>query len=147
MVIPNPQMRFVRPVVVLTSLLLVGLCVVAAESLLRQQTAATDALRENLDKRRAAGDLEQSLRDLQALLKDGVDKVGVINARVEDQLQRIRKDAGGSANRDKIDELEESYGRYYDIWKQSKQPGAVSALKIAKRCRCPGTWSISTRKR
>jgi two-component system, NtrC family, sensor histidine kinase HydH len=132
MVIHNPPMRFVRPVVALTSLLLVGLCVVAAVSLFRQQTAATEALRKNLDKRRAAGDLEQSLRDLQALLETGVDNVGVINGRVETQLQGIRDNAGGSANLDKIDELIKSFGNYHVLWKQRDQPRVDRAEKITE---------------
>ncbi len=126
---PNPQMRFVRPVA-LTSLLLLGLCVLAAIWLLRQQAAAAEALSQNLAQRRAAGDLEQSLADLLALLRNGVEKVDPINMRIDIHFQQIQKLAAASDDREMIQQLVESYGRYYDLWKQTREPGVGLTDKI-----------------
>src|SRR5579862_7919725 len=77
----NPQLRYLWPVS-LTSLLLLGLCAFVAAFLLRQQSLSDEALKTNLAKRRAAADLTETTFDLIGLLRDRVDKVGVIHIRV-----------------------------------------------------------------
>ena len=90
-----PSLRFLRPVV-LTSLLLIGLCACGAVFVLRQQASATEALRENLAKRRAVGDLKESLIDLVALLRNRDENVEVIQKRIQEHLDQIAKFAAKS---------------------------------------------------
>src|SRR5437660_11326241 len=84
------RLRFVWPIV-LISVGLIGLGAVMAAFLLGQQERIADVLHENIDSRRAAADLEESLLDLIALLKDRVEGVSSLHERIESHLDRIQR--------------------------------------------------------
>jgi signal transduction histidine kinase len=116
----NPQLRFLRPVA-LMSLVLVGLCVFTAFFLLREQETATASLGENIVSRREAGDLEESLIDLIGLLRDRVDKVSAIHERIDKHLETIWRLADKPEERVLANRLRESYEHYAKLWHQVRQ--------------------------
>src|SRR5436305_15187399 len=109
------HLQMVGPIA-LTSLLLV-LCTAFAVYLYSQQTATAEALGENIGSRQAAGDLEQSLSDLAALHRNGVPNVEPLHRQVEDQLDKVRELADKPRERELVDELVDSYGRYLRVWR------------------------------
>jgi len=73
----------------LMSLALAILCTSGAIYLYRQQTLSAEVLGENIDSRRAAGDLEEALRDVIALYQNKVAQVEPILDRVREHLRSI----------------------------------------------------------
>jgi len=63
----------------LVSFLLLALASGAAVYLLSQQSATADALSENVDSRRIAGDIETVLEDLAALLQGQNEQLDVLH--------------------------------------------------------------------
>jgi signal transduction histidine kinase len=123
----NPQLRFLRPVA-LTSLVLIGLCVFAAIFLLREQAIASNALQVDLDNRRTAADLNESLKDLIDLLRNRVRRLQTMHERIEKHLEKINKLAETADERDRFEKLRESYGRYSKIWREIHIPECVAMV-------------------
>src|SRR6476469_3007606 len=88
MVTPPVRFHFVWPIV-LISLGLIALAGVMAVFLLRQQAGIAEVMGENIESRRAAADLEESLIDLIGRLENQVEGVATLHQRVEKHLVRI----------------------------------------------------------
>ena len=84
------QLRYIWPIAA-TSLVLLGLCIALAVMLLRQQAFASESLAENVASIRAAADLEESISDLVALLRDRVEGVKALHERIDAHLELLRQ--------------------------------------------------------
>ena len=109
------RLRYLGPVV------LIALCVLAlgtftAVSLFHQQAAVTRVLRENIDSRRAAVELEECLTDLVALEDDRVEAVAVLHARVRKHLAATRATADQPEEQDLQARLDAAFGEYLGRW-------------------------------
>jgi signal transduction histidine kinase len=127
--------RFLGPLV-LISLSLVTLCALTAASLFRQQQALTLVLRENIGSRRAAAELEECLIDLIALLKDHVEAVSALNARLRGHLTAIDTYADQPEEEALAERLADSFARYRREWRALPppgQPGHEEAVNAALR--------------
>lgn len=82
------SLRYLGPVA-LIAICLITLCTVTALSLVQQQATVTRVLRENLDSRRAALELEECLTDLVALEDARVETVAVLHDRVRVLLRAV----------------------------------------------------------
>lgn len=116
----GPRFRYLGPVI-LIDLCLVVLCAVTAMSLLNQQAALSQVLRENVESRRAAVELEECLTDLIALEHDRVETVAVLHTRARLLMANVRANADQSEERELCDQLERSYAEYTRQW-QSMPP-------------------------
>lgn len=105
---------------ILVSLMLFGLCVISSLYIYHQQRLTASSLEENLDSRRAAHDLENTLNDLLAQLIRGSREVEGIQDRLRDQLVRVKDLADKNEEKSFVGTLEKDYGRYMEIWQQSK---------------------------
>jgi two-component system, NtrC family, sensor histidine kinase HydH len=117
--------RLVRPFA-LAGLFALVLCAVLAALLYQQQESVTAALSENVDSRRAAAKLEESLVDLIALLQGQVDGVGPLHDRIREHLEEIHTYADKDPERKLSQELTVSFDRYLAAWNTlPEQPGPV----------------------
>jgi signal transduction histidine kinase len=82
------RLRFLWPVALITACL-VTLCAVTAVSLFTQQTAFADTLRENVEGRRAATELEECVEDLIALENQRVEAVAALHDRVRGHIETL----------------------------------------------------------
>ncbi|GIW84125.1 MAG: ATP-binding protein [Gemmataceae bacterium] len=112
--------RYFWPFVLVTACL-VGLCVVVAVSLFRQQATITVALRENVTTRRAASDLRGCLNTLIALETHHVEAVSDLHARAVVYIAEIRQTANQPEEQALAARLEENFSRYLEMW-QSLPP-------------------------
>src|SRR3954467_2560322 len=117
------RLRFVWPIV-LISIGLISLGAVMATFLLGQQARIANVLGENIDSRRAAADLEESLLDLIALLKDRVEGVSSLHARIEKHLNHIKRLADDEAEQLLANRLILSYQLYRQRWADLPSPSA-----------------------
>jgi two-component system, NtrC family, sensor histidine kinase HydH len=122
MLTKNPQIRYLRPLA-LISLLLLGLCAIAATLLWQQQDSTNKALHDNLNKRRAVADLLENSKDVSVLLRDGVDKVEHVHDRIYGHLKEVQAYAAKFADPSKVKNLLASFDNYFALWKQIHQPG------------------------
>jgi two-component system, NtrC family, sensor histidine kinase HydH len=118
----GPRFRFLGPVI-LIDLCLITLCAVTAMSLLNQQAALSKVLRENVESRRAAVELEECLTDLIALEHDRVETVSVLHTRVRLLMGNVRAAADQSEESDLCDVLERNYAEYTRLWQGMPPPG------------------------
>src|SRR4051812_15344796 len=117
------RLRFVWPIV-LISVGLISLGAIMATFLLGQQARIADVLGENIDSRRAAADLEESLLDLIALLKDRVEGVSSLHERIEKHITRIKQLADHEEEQNLANHLLLSYQRYRQLWAALPAPTA-----------------------
>ena len=110
------RLRYIGPVLLITGCL-VALCAVTAVSLLNQQATLSRILRENVDSRRAAVKLEQSLADLIALENDRVESVTVLHERVQTLLMAVRDVADQPEERELSDRMEANFAEYLRRWR------------------------------
>jgi two-component system sensor histidine kinase HydH len=108
---PDYQLRILAPTA-LTSVLLLAVCGIASVYLYRQQTDTAAELGENIGSRRAASNLEETLRDLAALHRDGVERVGPILQRIDTLLGEIESFANKPEEQALSEQLAASYRRY-----------------------------------
>lgn len=118
----GPRFRFLGPVI-LIDLCLITLCAVTAMSLLNQQAALSQVLRENVESRRAAVELEECLTDLIALEHDRVETVSVLHTRVRMLMGNVRAAADQPEERELCDQLERNYAEYTRLWQNMPPPG------------------------
>src|SRR5438874_7438898 len=85
-----PRLWFVGPVA-LTSLCLFALSIVVALVLYRQQGSITEELTENVESRRAASDLEESLHSLIDFFRKGNPNVAPLHDRIEHHLVAVQR--------------------------------------------------------
>jgi signal transduction histidine kinase len=105
--------------VLLSSLLLLGLCTAGAVFLYRQQSGTADVLGENVTSRRAAATLEEDLADLIALHRGGNDQVEPQHERAERHLAVIEEYADKDEEKRQAAELTASWGRYLARWHEA----------------------------
>ncbi|MDP1804225.1 MAG: hypothetical protein Q8K72_03580, partial [Acidimicrobiales bacterium] len=113
-----------------------SLCTVTALSLLHQQATVTRVLRENLDSRRAAVELEECLTDLVALEDARVETVAVLHDRVRVLLQAV----GVAADQPEEERLHaalvtgfDAYLRHWQAMPPAGEPGHEAARRAATR--------------
>ncbi|MBN9123103.1 MAG: hypothetical protein J0I06_28845, partial [Planctomycetes bacterium] len=131
----GPRFRYLGPII-LIDLCLVTLCAVTAMSLLNQQAALSHVLRENVESRRAAVELEECLTDLIALEHDRVEAVAVMHARVRLLMGNVRTISDQPEERELCDLLERNYAEYLRLWQTmppSGGPGHEDARDAATR--------------
>lgn len=109
------RLRYLIPLA-FTSLCLVVLCAVIAASLFVQQAAVTRILRENVDSRRAAVELEECLIDLIALENDRVESVAVLHTRVRAHLNALRKVSDTPQEQRLLAQMEAAFATYLKRW-------------------------------
>ncbi len=118
-----PRLRFLGPVA-LTSLILLALCSLMAFLLYRQQSSASEDLRENVGSRRAASDLEETLNDLHALLRGRNAGADSLHDRVDKHLREIGRYADKEREVELADKLAASFDAYRLVWAEiPAQPG------------------------
>src|SRR5262249_12555786 len=103
--------RFFAPTA-LMSLALASLCASGAVYLYRQQLQSADVLGENIESRRAAGDLEETLHDLVALQRNQVLQVDPILDRVRKHLSVISEFADKPEEKQLSAQAAETFGSY-----------------------------------
>src|SRR5271165_2425929 len=101
---------------ILVSLLLLGLCSLAAVVLYNQQANTAAILDENVTSTEVAHDLNNTLADLVELLPNGQDQVGPLHKRIRAQLQLARDLADKPEERKYVGELESSLSHYFRLW-------------------------------
>lgn len=129
------RLRYLGPVV-LIALSLAVLCTITAVSLLQQQEAVTDVLRENVESRRAAVELEECLTDLVALEDDRVESVAVLHDRVRTLLASTRRAADQPEEQALQAKLEAAFADYLGRWAAlppPPDPGHEAARAAATR--------------
>lgn len=119
------RFRYIGPVLLIT-LCLVALCAFTAVSLLNQQTTLSRSLRENVESRRAAVELEECLTDLIALENDRVESVAVMHDRVRVLLAAVRAAADQPEESELCDRIERNFADYLQHWKRMPPPGDPS---------------------
>lgn len=128
------RLRYLGPVA-LISLCLVTLCTFTAVSLFHQQATVTRVLRENVESRRAAVELEECLTDLIALENDRVESVAVLHNRVRLLLRGVGAAADQPEERQLHAQLETAFAAYLARWQALPPggPGHEPAVRDATR--------------
>lgn len=116
------RLRYLGPVV-LIALCLISLCTFTALSLFHQQASLTRVLRENVESRRAAVELEECLTDLIALEDDRVESVAVLHDRVRVLLAAVQEVADQAEERRLRDRLDRGFVDYLGRWQAMPPPG------------------------
>jgi signal transduction histidine kinase len=116
------QFRFFWPLALITACL-VGLCVVVAVSLFRQQETLAAVFRENVASRRAAVELEECLTDLIALERAQVETVAVLHARVQTHLATIEQVADQPEEKELAAHIATAFAEYLRRWQAIPPPG------------------------
>jgi signal transduction histidine kinase len=118
----TPRLRFLWPVTLITACL-VTLCAVTAVSLFTQQAAFAGTLRENVEGRRAATELEECLEDLVALEKQRVESVSALHDRVRDHIETLSRYADQPEEHALFTRLSGGFGEYLRRWREVPPPG------------------------
>lgn len=130
------RLRYLGPVVLIT-LCLVTLCAITAVSLLNQQASVGAVLRENVESRRVAVELEQCLSDLIALEDDRVEKVSVLHNRVRVLLEALAASADQEEEKQLEKQMSAAFEKtYLEHWKRlpaQGKPGHDEARHAATR--------------
>jgi two-component system, NtrC family, sensor histidine kinase HydH len=129
------RFRYLWPVV-LIALCFLSLCTITAVSLFHQQAAVTGLLRENVESRRAAGDLRGCLNTLIELEIHHVEAVADQHARARGHLAHISRLADQPAERDLADRLTAGFDEYLRAWDHLPpvtDPGHRAAVDAAIR--------------
>ncbi len=116
--------KFVWPVV-LATICLVGLCMFTAVSLLRQQATVHRAIRDDLQSRRAAVELEECLADVLALQQDRVEGVSVLHDRARKHLATLAETADEPVEQEQVSQLKTAFNDYLQKWDAMPPPGKV----------------------
>ncbi|HEX4610082.1 MAG TPA: ATP-binding protein [Urbifossiella sp.] len=114
------RLAYLGPVV-LIALCLVGLCAVTAVSLFDQQASLTRVLRENVESRRVAVELEECLTDLIDLENDDVGQVSVLHTRIGVLLRALGEASDQPEERDLYTRMAAAFAGYLNRW-QSLPP-------------------------
>src|SRR5262245_51801767 len=98
------------------SSLLLGLCGTVAIGLSREASRTAEVLGEDIDSRRAAADLEETLVNLIALHRRGVTEMGSLHERIEAHLAEIDRYANKDQEREYAHAVAASYRGYLRMW-------------------------------
>lgn len=105
------------------TLCLVALSVFTAVSLFHQQSTLAEVLRENVESRRAAVELEECLADIVALENAHIEQVAPLHDRVARHLRSLREVANEHEENRLAGALESSFAVYLKKWKEMPPPG------------------------
>src|SRR5262249_14495403 len=92
-----------------------------------QQATSAEVLGENVSSNQIAHELENTLQDLRAALRDRDGQVGALHDRAHEQLEAARRLADKQQERELVDQLESSF-RHYLKARQDHQ-AAMAALE------------------
>lgn len=120
--------KIVAPIV-LVSLLLWLLCIVVAVFLYGQQVTSAEALGENVRSAQVAHDLENTIDDLIALLRDRNEQVGALHARITEQLAEAQYLADKEEEKRLTRQLDENLQRYFRTWDRRLESQPDDSLK------------------
>lgn len=118
------RFRLVWPFMLIT-ICLVALCAFTALSLFRQQATLTQVLQENVAGRRAAVELEETIRALIDLENAHDDSAGVLHARVRSHLRQVAETADQETEKVLLGELTAGFDDYQRHWRGMPRPGAT----------------------
>jgi signal transduction histidine kinase len=119
---------------ILVSLLLLGLCSLAAIYLYQQPAATADNLSEDVSSSQVAQELKGTLADLAALLRAGQHKVEPLHRRIDEKLARAKALADKDEERELVGELQAILDRYYLRWKMRDQQDQAGKADTTKAC-------------
>ncbi len=122
----NLSLRLAGPTI-FVSLLLFGLCTAGAMFLSHQQQATSAILKENVGSRKAAYELEGTLRDVIRLLQDGSKQVDALHVAIHDQLATAQQYADKPEERKLVAQLEKSFERYQQKWQAHRDSNPARA--------------------
>jgi signal transduction histidine kinase len=125
------QLRIMGPTA-LTSLLLLALCALVSIYLYRQQTDTAAELGENIGSRRAASNLEETLRDLAALHRNGVENVAPLHERIDVLLHEIEAYADKPEEQTLAAQLVASFRHYQEVWQAPRTPADSGHQAVAR---------------
>src|SRR5437899_813331 len=100
---------------ILVSLLLLGLCILAALYLYAQQAESAAALTENVSSTQVAHNLENTLSDLIELLRANSKDVVHLHRRVTEQLAEARHLADKDEEQRLLGQLEDAWTHYFEL--------------------------------
>ncbi|MBI1913350.1 MAG: hypothetical protein HYS12_01115 [Planctomycetes bacterium] len=124
-----PGLWFVGPVA-LTSLCLFALSTVTALVLYRQQWSITEDLSENVGSRRAASDLEESLRSLIVLYRQkGNPNFAPLHERIVEHLAAVQRFADKPQEKRQAAALGASFDAYLHKWRDGQVDEAADLLQ------------------
>jgi C4-dicarboxylate-specific signal transduction histidine kinase len=112
---------------VCVSLLLLGICIVAAAYLYRQQANTAEILAENVVTRKLDRDLESAAEALLRARQAGGDRVDDLRERFGELLAQVRHKADSDKERELVARLEDSFRRYQEH--PRARPAAVGILQ------------------
>ena len=126
------SLRIAGPTLLIALLLLLA-CTTAATYFYYEQSATASILRENINSRRIAQDLETRLEDLLALLRSGSDQVDALDDRVERLLVDARLFADKEEEAVLVTQLENSFAAYQELRRKrdTANVGDESPMKAA----------------
>jgi signal transduction histidine kinase len=129
------RLQYIGPVILIT-LCLLTLSAVTAVSLFHQQAAINRVLRDNIESRRIAVEVEQCLADLIALEEAHVEEIEVLH----DRLRTLRTELATVADQPEEARLhqnfDEAFARYHTLWDAmppQDDPGHEPARRAATR--------------
>ena len=102
--------------IALVSTALVALCTVTAVSLFREQSRIAEILRENVQSRKAAVELEECLAGLIAQEEDRVESVAALHARARSHLQDLSSSADDRLEEELYASLLTAFDNYLAKW-------------------------------
>lgn len=129
-------LRFLWPVL-LTSLVLLTLCSVTAFTLYQRQSEFAEVFRENIESRRVAADLEESLVELAGLVRDRPDGLASLHKHIAAHLDEVDRYADRPRERELAAQVRASYDKYLRAWgalppgADADFPAAVEQLEVA----------------
>jgi signal transduction histidine kinase len=116
------RLRLLLPVI-LIALSLITICTITAVSLFNEQATVTRVLRENVESRRAAVELEECLTDLVALENNRIESVSVLHDRVRVLTQAVADSADQPEERQLYEAMQTGFARYLARWQGMPEPG------------------------
>ena len=122
------SLRIAGPTLLIAILLLIA-CTTAATYFYFEQSVTASILRENINSRRIAQELETRIEDLLALLRRGSDQVDALDDRVDELIAEARTFADKSEEAELVTKLEISFGTYQAALRRSDANPADEAQK------------------
>src|SRR5262245_60615692 len=108
------SLRIAGPTLLIAILLLIA-CSTAATYFYCEQSVTASILRENINSRRIAQELETRLEDLLALLRSGSDQVDALDERIDELIVEARHFADKAEEAELVTNLESSFGKYQTL--------------------------------
>jgi two-component system, NtrC family, sensor histidine kinase HydH len=120
---------------ILVSLLLLGLCCLAAIALYEQQATTADILDENINSTQVAHDLKNTLADVAALLPVGQEQVEPLHQRIRNQLRLASSLADKPEERKYVGELKDCLDHYFRLWDRRSYQSPEARAATVTECK------------